>query len=72
MQWFGKPWGALVNEECEQIQTPDWPCADCGRHFRAEDRGVVMPYVEDPSGRGMAAYHLRCFTANLGIADPGG
>lgn len=60
-----------MNEGCEQVPTPDWACVSCGRHFGTEDRGVVTPYAGDPSGRGKAAYHLRCFTANLGIADPG-
>lgn len=66
MEWFGPSWNAPVNES-EEVGTPDWPCVECGEAFGEGDRGVVMPFVGDPEGRGKAAYHLRCLKACLGL-----
>lgn len=56
-----------MNEACSQAPTPDWPCLACKKGFEEHESGVVVPSIDDPSGRGKAAYHLRCFTESLGI-----
>lgn len=67
MMWFGRPWGAPLNREGAHVPVPDWPCLSCGRPFTERDRGVVTPFVGDPSGRGKAAYHLECFATDLDL-----
>ena len=71
MEWFGPEWGAPVNKDCAKAETPDWACLACDKGFSDDDRGVVTPFAGDPSGRGKAAYHLRCFMENLGLTDSG-
>lgn len=73
MRYFGKSWGAPVNESGEQSATPvGTGCAGgCGRAIEEGDRGVLLPYygpigpVEDRLVVGYGqppslAYHLSC------------
>ena len=55
-----------MNENPE-VPVPDWDCLQCEKAFDRGDRGVVMPFLGDPEGRGEAAYHLACLRENLGI-----
>jgi hypothetical protein len=71
MMYFGEPWGAPINESCQQAYTPvGIACVQCSKNIKAGDRGLLIPIVSSSpiagpvvvlSGDPLAPYHLACF-----------
>ena len=62
MQWFGADWGAPICRMGEHIPTPvGEDCGYCDKSIATEDRGLRMPFVGDPSGKGYLNVHHLCF-----------
>ena len=59
MEWFGKNWGAPVNEG-PHAETPiGATCPYCQTEIVDGDRGFLMPLISDDLIE-MIAYHHRC------------
>lgn len=69
MKWFGRTWGAPINKECEETSTPTTPCCYCGKLFKPDDFGVVMPFHGEEGDPPEVGYHHHCLAETLGI-DP--
>lgn len=60
MRWFGPTWDAPVNEETEEVPTPEEQrCLYCRQPIIRGERGVMMPTSD---GVEEVAVHLHCFT----------
>jgi hypothetical protein len=70
MKWFGKSWGAPINESCEQIAVPDGEvCPYCHNSIRATSNGVEIDGVAYDGSPLKVDYHLACFLRELGISN---
>lgn len=67
--WFGKSWGAPINEIQPHVETPvDEDCIFCHEPIVEDDQGYVMPYNDDSEGTKRVAAHKRCQHRALGVA----
>lgn len=63
MRYFGRPWGAPVNETVEQDETPiGYVCQYCDREIEAQHRGFIIPDLTAPDSE--HAVHLYCMLLN--------
>jgi len=54
MQWFGKSWGAPINDDCPQAAVPVGAiCGPCDEPIAADDTGII--YSNGPVA------HWECF-----------
>lgn len=67
MKWFGRSWGAPVCAPEDQAPLPDAPCVCCESRFKADDQGVILPFVGGPDDPPELPYHLACFRDALGL-----
>lgn len=66
VRWFGKSWGAPINEDATQVPTPiDAPCEACQKPIGASDRGVTVPFVSRHSRSSRVAYHINCWGRSI-------
>jgi hypothetical protein len=60
MRWFGESWGAPVCAPEEAAETPVGAlCERCGIRFELDDRGVILPCLEEAGVRDYPL-HLNC------------
>lgn len=73
MRWFGKDWGAPVNESCEQAPRPVGElCLDCREPIEEGDDGFLIPFMSMDGGQGEKPHHYRCFVEQvIGVRLPG-
>lgn len=64
MRWFGKSWGAPVNELPKGPVPVDQPCQRCGVAIEANDRGVTLPRFDELTVEN-AHYHIDCFIRSV-------
>jgi len=61
MRWFGNPWGAPMNDDCEHVAVPVGdPCSRCDEPIQITDRGVLMWHI-DAGGGQYRPLHYACF-----------
>jgi len=61
MTWFGEPWDAPLNEECERQATPVGElCLRCEEPIESWASGVTMVCI-DAAGATRRPQHLECF-----------
>lgn len=66
MRWFGRSWGAPVNEDGEQVPVPvGSACFRCGRLVDEDDQGVELPYAPPSGPLTLEPWHRACFLASL-------
>lgn len=87
MRWFGPTWDSPVNHSCELAPAPiGKPCGGCDRPIVENDRGVILPHVDESQGEtdlralvmgtAMPGYvverpwHLRCILAAFRGREP--
>lgn len=62
IRWFGEPWGAHINEDCDRVPVPVGViCWYCSAPVEKGDRGVMVVW----SGEGHSHYrpqHIDCLT----------
>lgn len=65
MEWFGRHWGAPVNENTEHTATPlGVPCFLCKVPIKYGDQGVVLPYCSSGASA-LVPEHLKCFLESV-------
>lgn len=63
MRYFGRPWGAPVNETVEHDETPvGRVCQYCNRGIESQHRGFIIPDLTAPDSE--HAVHLYCMLLN--------
>lgn len=68
MKVFGEGW----REELERTETPiGHQCIDCGETIRADDLGVIMPFLREED-IAVAVYHRACLLRALGLQEAHG
>ena len=66
MQWFGKSWGAPVNEDTPHVPTPTGqPCLDCGDPIEEGDQGFMIPFYRGSGEVTNEAHHRLCFARQV-------
>ena len=74
MYWFGKSWGAPVNEDCPKLsyQPTGAECMRCGVAVAWRDDGFAVPYVTSDGHPSEARprveltfYHRWCWLAEI-------
>lgn len=68
MKWFGEHWGAPICDN-EHVEVPTEPCVACEMPFKANDRGIILPFAGLPEDPPELPYHHRCLMVHLGIAS---
>lgn len=67
MKWFGKSWGAPINEDTEETSVPlGERCMHCGKVFQEGDQGLTMPRRGGAEGQEIAG-HLDCIERAFGV-----
>lgn len=69
VKWFGKSWEAPVCDP--ELNTPvpvGKKCFLCKEEIKADDRGLVIPYLGEDIPATEEAEHLVCFMKELGLA----
>jgi hypothetical protein len=62
LRWWGAPWGAPVNDDCERIPVPvGVPCGCCEKPIAESDQGLTL-LRDDP-------WHLHCYLDLLDSAS---
>jgi hypothetical protein len=62
MKWFGKSWGAPINEHCGFVPTPVGEiCILCDKPILEGDSGFILPHFDYPERFLERANHRRCF-----------
>jgi len=68
MRWFGKSWGAPVNESCEECPVPAGrACGYCDKPLREDSQGLLLPFLGSPADPKDLPYHLKCFLESVGV-----
>lgn len=66
MRWFGKTWGAPINEQGEHVETPVGEhCLDCGELIDVTDRGVMIAHQDAHQWVRFRPWHFRCLLRQI-------
>lgn len=69
LRWFGRSWGAPVNDPRAEIPTPEGAmCVRCGVPIQADHRGVSLPFF-DGKDASRIQYHLGCWLEEVGVVS---
>ena len=66
MKWFGKSWGAPVNEGEECVVPAGRACGHCKEFIQGDSQGVKLPFSGERDDPPDIPYHLECFEEMLG------
>lgn len=68
MKWFGKSWGAPVNESCEESRVPAGrACGYCDKPIKEDSQGLLLLFSGERDDPPDLPYHLDCFRESVGI-----
>lgn len=65
VQWFGESWEAPVCRPDRHVETPDGPCARCGRRIQLGDKGLLIPFFDGEHPPTREPWHLLCFLIHV-------